>query len=157
MAKAATDPADRAWFEADRQLREMIIVRDLGVWSHYVGDASQPLHVSIHFNGWGENSPNPNGFTNSKRIHAHFEGEFVRENLDRATVKAAMVPYKECTCKIEERVRTLVFETHSQMAPLYELEKRGGVAKGNQEGIAFATARLAAGSAALRDLIVDAW
>jgi hypothetical protein len=26
----------------------------LGIWSHYGGDASQPLHVSIHYNGWGD-------------------------------------------------------------------------------------------------------
>ncbi len=157
MAKTATDPADGAWFEADRKLREMIIIRDLGVWSHYVGDASQPLHVSIHFNGWGENSPNPNGFTNSTKIHAHFEGEFVRKNLDRATVKAAAAPYNECACKIEERLRTLLLETHSQMVLLYQLEKRGGVAKGDQEGIGFAIARLVVGSSTLRDMIVDAW
>src|SRR5439155_22990745 len=55
-------PEDRAWFAADRRLRESLIVRDLGVWSHYVGDASQPLHVTVHYNGWGD-SPNPFGFT----------------------------------------------------------------------------------------------
>jgi hypothetical protein len=38
--------------------------------------------VSIHYSGWGE-YPNPNGYTNSKTIHAHFEGRFVRDNLTR--------------------------------------------------------------------------
>lgn len=39
-----------------------------------MGDASQPMHVSVHFNGWG-NCPNPNGHTDSKKIHFYFEGE----------------------------------------------------------------------------------
>ena len=155
-AKTAVDAADRAWFDADRQLREMLIIRDLGIWSHYVGDASQPLHVSVHFNGWGD-FPNPNGFTNSQKLHAHFEGAFVRDNLDRAAVKQAVAPYKDCGCKIEERTRTFLLETQAMVVPLYELEKRHGFSKGNAEGIAFTIARLAAGSSVLRDMIVDAW
>jgi len=47
------------------RLREKITLHDIGIWSHYVGDASQPLHVSVHLNGWG-NFPNPNGYSDSK-------------------------------------------------------------------------------------------
>ena len=155
-AKTAVDAADRAWFDADRQLREKLIVRDLGVWSHYVGDASQPMHVSIHHNGWGD-LPNPNQFSTSTKLHVYFEGEFVRTNLDRAAVKNAVAPYKDCACNIEERTRTLLLETYKMVVPLYELEKQHGFRKGNSEGIAFTVARLAAGSSALRDMIVDAW
>src|SRR5215475_13302163 len=56
--ETATSPEERAWFEADKARRERLIVNNIGIWSHYVGDASQPLHVSIHFNGWGD-LPNP--------------------------------------------------------------------------------------------------
>ncbi len=56
--ETAQTPEERAWFEADRRLREKLTLRDLGVWSHYGGDASQPLHVSVHYNGWG-NYPEP--------------------------------------------------------------------------------------------------
>jgi hypothetical protein len=52
-AETATTPEEKAWFEADRRLREKLTIRDIGIWSHYVGDASQPLHVSVHYNGWG--------------------------------------------------------------------------------------------------------
>ena len=47
-------PADRPFFAADRRLRETLTLRDIGYWSHFVGDASQPLHASVHFNGWGD-------------------------------------------------------------------------------------------------------
>jgi len=79
--RAAT-PEERTWFEADRRLREKLTIHDIGIWSHYVGDGSQPLHISLHFNGWGDYA-NPNGYTNSKKIHAYFEGEFVKRNARR--------------------------------------------------------------------------
>ncbi|HEY2662632.1 MAG TPA: hypothetical protein VGI79_23135 [Caulobacteraceae bacterium] len=48
------DPRRKAWLKADLKRREALTVHDLGVWAHYVGDASQPLHVSVHYNGWGD-------------------------------------------------------------------------------------------------------
>ncbi|MGB8366147.1 MAG: hypothetical protein ACLQUZ_15275 [Rhizomicrobium sp.] len=42
--KFARNDAQRAWFVRDRQTREQLTIRDLGYWSHFVGDASQPLH-----------------------------------------------------------------------------------------------------------------
>jgi hypothetical protein len=119
-----------------------------------VGDASQPLHVSVHFNGWG-NFPNPNGYTDSKKIHAYFEGEFVRGNLSRQAVAAEVGPYQSCSCSIEDQTRTLLLASLAQVAPLYALEKEGGLKRGNPRGIAFAEARLAAGGTSLRNMIVD--
>lgn len=155
-AEKAPSEDDRAWFSADRQRRERLTIRDLGIWSHYVGDASQPLHVSEHFNGWGQ-YPNPRGFSSSKSIHAHFEGAFVRESLDRAAVKAAVMPYQPCECPIEDRARALILDSLANVVPLYEIEQRHGFSKHNPEGVAFATARLAAGASVARDMIVDAW
>jgi hypothetical protein len=155
-AETATTPEERAWFEADRRLREKLTIRDIGIWSHYVGDASQPMHVSVHFNGWGD-YPNPNGYTTSKTIHAHFEGTFVRQNVDRDAIAAGVGSYADCKCTIEERTRTLLLTTLANVEPLYQLEKEGGFKKGDKRGIAFATGRLSAGAQAVRDLILDAW
>lgn len=153
--ETAQTPEERAWFEADRRLREKLTLRDLGIWSHYGGDASQPLHVSVHFNGWGK-YPNPDGYTD-KNIHAYFEGEFVKRNLQRAAVAAQVGPYQSCGCTIEERTKALLLASLSQVAPLYALEKGGGFKSGDQRGVAFATERLAVGAAAVRDMIVQAW
>ena len=116
---------------------------------------SQPLHVSVHFNGWG-NFPNPNGYTNSKKIHAYFEGEFVKHNLSRAAV-TEVGPYKPCDCSIEQQTRALLLNSLAHVEPLYQLEKEGGFKRGEPRGIAFAQERLWAGAQALRDMIVDAW
>lgn len=154
-AEAATTPEERAWFEADRRLREKLTIRDIGIWSHYVGDASQPLHVSVHFNGWGE-YPNPHWYT-TKKIHAYFDGEFVKRNLSRAAVEAKVGRYESCGCSIEERTNALLLASLAEVGPLYALEKEGGFTRGDARGIAFATVRLAAGTAAVRNMIVDAW
>jgi hypothetical protein len=153
--ETAATPEEKAWFEADKRLREKLTLRDIGIWSHYVGDASQPLHVSIHADGWG-NYPNPQGFT-TKPIHANFEGAFVKDNVKRAAVAAEVGPYRPCGCSIEERMRTLLRASLAQVEPLYALEKEGAFVNGNEKGIAFATARLAAGAEAARNMIVDAW
>lgn len=153
--ETAASPEERAWFEADLRLREKLIIRDLGVWSHYPGDASQPLHGSIHYNGWGD-GPNPNGYT-TKKIHAYFEGEFVKRNLSREAVAAGVGPYEPCNCSIEGRIQLLLRASLAQVEPLFGIEKEGGFKKGDPRGIAFATERLAIGAATARDMIVDAW
>lgn len=155
-ARTARDAADRAWFDLDRRRREQLVIRDLGVWSHFVGDASQPLHVSIHYDGWGP-FPNPRGFSNKRGLHAQFEGAFVRANVRREAVKAGLASYRACSCSIEDRARALMLASHAAVVPFYELERQGAFTDGNKDGIAFATERLAHSASVLRDMIVDAW
>lgn len=156
-ARTALSPVDRAWFDADRQRRERLIIRDLGIWSHYDGDASQPQHVSIHFNGWGP-YPNPRGFTDSKTTRVDFQSTFVRAHIERAAVKSGMAPYRACTCTTWDRMRTLLLESRRAIVPFFELEKQGAFKDGEvAAGIAFTTTRLSAGASAVRDMVVDAW
>jgi hypothetical protein len=155
-ARTAASEADRAWFDSDRQRRERLIVRDLGVWSHYDGDASQPLHVSVHFNGWAA-SPNPRGFTTSKTIREDYQSTFVRAHIKRADVKREVAPYRACACTIWDRMRAVILESHRTVIPFYELEKQGAFKGNAQAGIAFTNTRLASGASAVRDMVVDAW
>ena len=154
-ARTATDPARKAWYEADAARREQLTLRDLGTLSHYVGDGSQPLHVSVHFNGWGPFA-NPNGYTQDK-AHGPFEGAFVRNFVSPDAVKAAMPAMTDCACPVERRTADYLATTAKTVVPFYELYKAGGFGPGDTRGIAFATARLAAGAAELRDLTVLAW
>lgn len=154
-ARSVADPAHRAWFSHDAAAREALTLRDLGVLAHYVGDGSQPLHVSEHFNGWGPFA-NPRGFT-QERIHAPFEGAFVRGFVSEGDVRAAMAHPRDCHCPVERRTQTYLAATHDQAVPFYALYKAGGFTGGDARGRAFAAARLAAGASELRDLIVGAW
>jgi len=154
-AKSVADTTHRAWFRNDALERESLIARDLGTLAHYVGDGSQPLHVSVHFNGWGA-FPNPEGFTQEK-VHGPFEGAFVRGFVKLEAVRAAMTPYRDCRCSIEARTRAYLATTNGFVVPFYRLFKAGGFADGDARGQAFAAERLAAGASELRALVVDAW
>lgn len=154
-ADKVADPAHRAWFVADLAERQSLILRDIGVLAHYVGDGSQPLHVSVHFNGWGP-GPNPAGYT-LDHVHGPFEGEFVRNNVSESDVRGAVGPYVACGCDIARWTASYLASTNAQVVPFYALQKAGGFADHDPRGKAFAVQRLAAGAGALRDLIMDAW
>jgi hypothetical protein len=154
--RKTASPEDRAWFAADRILREFLTVRDIGVWSHYVGDASQPLHTSVHFNGWGA-LPNPKGYSISNTLHERFEGAFVRRHVTLDAVLSEMAPYEACNCPLERSVTTTLLASHALVIPLYELEKADAFEQGSPEAKRFVISRLAAGASALRNLVVDAW
>ena len=148
-------PERRAWLEGDLRRREMLTMADLAVLEHLVGDGSQPLHVSIHYNGWGA-FPNPRGYT-TDRIHAPFEGAFVENNVTLDAVRTAMVPYRDCSCPIEARTADYIRTSWTFVEPLYQLWGAGGFQGQDPRGRAFATTRVAAGAAELRDMIIDAW
>jgi len=155
-AEKVANPAHRAWFRADMAERQVLVIRDLGVLAHYVGDASQPMHVSVHYNGWGANLPNPEGYTQA-HIHVPFEGPFVHDHVDAAAVRADMTPYRDCQCQIGAWTAAYLAQTRTQVVPLYELYKTVGFETGDPRWRLFAAARLAAGADALRDAVVDAW
>ncbi|HUO12965.1 MAG TPA: S1/P1 Nuclease, partial [Caulobacteraceae bacterium] len=71
-AKFAAGYEEKTWMERDRGRREVQILVDIGLLSHFVGDGSMPLHASIHFNGWGP-YPNPDGYTEA-HVHVPWEG-----------------------------------------------------------------------------------
>lgn len=148
--------AKAAEFARDRKIREMLIVRDLGVWSHYVGDASQPLHVSVHYNGWG-NYPNPDGYSTSKNLHSYFEGAFVRKYITEADVARFVPAPRQSNAGIWKQTETYIKATHDQVVPLYELEKQNAFNGTNAAGKEFVAKRLAAAVGELRDLVVAAW
>ncbi|MET0293708.1 MAG: S1/P1 Nuclease, partial [Phenylobacterium sp.] len=145
----------RAWLRADRKRREALILVTVGALSHYVADGAQPLHASVHFNGWGD-YPNPDGFTQDK-IHSAVDGELVIGGVTPAMVARRMAPFRSCGCAVDVRAVDYLLASEKQVRPLYELRKAGALAAGDPRGTAFAADRLAVGASELRDLIVEAW
>lgn len=148
--------AHKAFFMADRVRREGQILIAIGYLSHFVGDGSQPLHVTVHFNGWGD-YPNPGGYSTSRTFHGDFEGALVRQGVTLEAVEKAMAPLNVTPDPIDPRIGAYLAATHAQVVPLYELEKAGGLKPGDPRGPAFATRQIAIGASELRDLIVMAW
>ena len=50
-----------------------------GWLGHYVGDGANPMHTTIHHNGWI--GPNPKHYTTANTVHWKMEGIFVAANL----------------------------------------------------------------------------
>jgi len=147
--------AHRAFFTADRRRREAQILETAGQLSHFVGDGSQPLHVTVHFNGWGD-YPNPKGFSTA-RLHGPFESDLVQANITRTMVQARVAPLKPVAGPIEKHTADYLAATGRLAIPFYEMEKAGGMAPGDPRGVALATQQIAVGASELRDLIADAW
>jgi hypothetical protein len=147
--------AHRAWFTADRKRREALILQDAGLLSHFVADGSQPLHVTVHFNGWGD-FPNPEGYSSAK-LHAPFESDLVQASVKEAEVAARLAPFRSCDCAMAQRVEGYLAQTGKLVVPFYQLEKAGGLNPGDPRGPALATQQLAVGASELRDLMVEAW
>lgn len=150
LTQHAASAQFKAQFAAERARREMLAIHDIGVWAHFVGDGSQPLHTSIHFNDGG--------------VHARFEGEFVRAHVTVGAVAQLVesggprdIGHRIGQEELLAQIGTYLIATNSQVPQLYSIEKRGGFRKATPEAIVFTTARVADGARELRDLVVQAW
>jgi hypothetical protein len=127
-----------------------------GWLGHYVGDGSQPLHTTIHYNGW--TGPNPHGYTTGHQIHWQFEGPFVAANLHEPEARAQMTPLEPIRGDIFNTYVAYLRHTHTYVEKVYQLQKAGGfTGKGTAESRQFTAQRLAAGASMLRDMIYEAW
>jgi hypothetical protein len=152
-----TNMERRAWYRQDRERREALILRDLGVLAHYVGDGSQPHHTTIHYNGWSRDAPNPEGFTTSRQTHAAFEGAFTARVARLDVLEVALPAARLDEADVRARTAAYLRATLNQVTPFYRLEKAGGFRDADPRGAAFATERLAAAAGELRDLTTLAW
>jgi hypothetical protein len=146
----ATDADERRWIEAR-------IVNDAGVLGHYVADAANPHHTTIHYNGW--RGPNPKGYATSDGFHSRFESQYVRARLTLADVTPLVAPAPRTLLPLRDSVLAYVRRTHALVEPLYELDRqeRFGPETTGAAHQRFAAERLAAGASMLRDVWYTAW
>lgn len=162
LAQHSKTARARAWYAQALKLREALTLRDIGVWGHFVADASQPLHITVHFNGWGD-YPNPNNYT-QKHIHSFFESAFVNRVATTAEVTKLVKPYDGAapTTFISDRamldrIGAYLAQTASQVDPLYQIEKANGFEDASPQAVAFVDKQLAHGATEFRNLITLAW
>jgi hypothetical protein len=141
----------------DTKPAETAILFYAGWLGHYVADGSQPLHVTIQYNGW--TGANPHGHTTEHKIHSQFESTFVSANVKPSDV-APLVATAEPKVLTDEWTDYLAYLRHTGtlVEKTYQLEKVGGfTGAGTPEAKAFTEERLAAGAIQLRDMIYTAW
>jgi hypothetical protein len=163
-ARDAQSAGLRLEFSEARALRETLIIRDIGVWSHFIGDGSQPLHVTIHFNGWG-NYPNPHDYTRAP-IHSLFESDFVDGYVTAQDVRAQLRPediaqptHLLSQEELDSMVESYLGGTAAAVEPLYQIAgpTGAGFRASSANAIAFTAKQIARGAAELRDLTDLAW
>jgi hypothetical protein len=134
---------------------EQAIIFYAGWLGHYVADGSQPLHTTIHYNGWV--GPNPNGYTTEHGIHAKFESTYVAENITPKDFAKFVHAPERLADPFSDYVAYLR-ESSQHVEKVYAIEKAGGFnGKGSPEAFEFTTHRLAAGSQMLLNLWYTAW
>jgi hypothetical protein len=134
---------------------EQAVIFYAGWLGHYVGDGSQPLHTTIHYNGWV--GPNPNGYTTEHRIHGQFESDYVRANITAKDFAPLIRAPERLNDPFADYIAYLR-NSNSLVEPVYQLEKAGGfTGKGTPEAFEFTTHRLAAASQMLLNYWYTAW
>jgi hypothetical protein len=142
--------------------REQLTIHDIGIFSHFVGDGSQPLHVTIHYNGWG-NYPNPQQYSTEKNTHAEFESDWVSRYINPEIVNPLFRQPTQLSAIPLPEIERYLAETNAQVIPFYQLKARGGfdlsdsTSAAHQQALQFTAQRLAAASQMLDSLIITAW
>jgi len=135
---------------------ELAITFYIGWLGHYVADGSQPLHITIQYNGW--TGPNPNGYTTEHRIHSQFESGFVRANITPADIQPLIGKQPRVFKDMFDDYVSYLRDSNKLVEKTYQLEKAGGfTGAGTPEAKQFTAERIAAGATMLRDMVYTAW
>jgi hypothetical protein len=126
-----------------------------GWLGHYVADGSNPMHTSIHYNGWL--GANPNGYTTSHEIHTRMEATFVDANPEVTRFADLVGRPRHLDHPFDDYVAYLR-DSQSMIERCYQLEKRGGFdGHGTPESREFIRRQLGRGAQMLLNLWYTAW
>ncbi|MCF7688105.1 MAG: hypothetical protein K9M98_05415 [Cephaloticoccus sp.] len=140
----------------------------MGVMGHYVGDGAQPLHTTVHHNGWVGN--NPHGYTKWPGLHSWIDGGFIaKAGIDTAQLLPRVTPTQPLDLTMRPDGRNPVFVAtvnyiaaqNDLVEPLYALEQAGKFKAENigktTEGREFITGQLLKGGEMLSAIWLTAW
>ncbi len=128
----------------------------LGWLGHYTADGAQPLHDTIHHDGW--QGANPKQFTTDPRIHTRFESAFV--DLIQLT-DGDLIPLVDKPKLIDDPFAAFVAhldKAATHVEEVYSMDKAGAFAdKSNEPAAKLVKRQLAEAATLLRDLAYTAW
>ena len=137
----------------------------MGVMGHYVGDGSQPLHTTVHFNGWV--GDNPKGYTTRTTFHAWIDGGYFKktggiqvETLVGKIQPAARIANADKPDGVFRAAVNYLVEQNKLVEPLYELEKNGqltGEPGKGMDGLPFLDGQLGKAGQMLGNIWLTAW
>lgn len=136
----------------DPSIQQEIIVY-AGLLSHYAGDTSQPLHLTIHFDGRVDAQGT---VIKGKGIHERFEGPFVDKFIEAADFRPFVAPPVVYT-DLYQAIRLAFSESFKELDTVYRLDEAGKLETPDEEAKALVRKRLAHGSSFLASLWYTAW
>ncbi|MBY0113426.1 MAG: hypothetical protein K2Y21_11430 [Phycisphaerales bacterium] len=141
------------------EVARLNVAWSLGVLSHFVADAAQPLHTTRHHHGWVGN--NPNAYTTRKEIHADIDATVLQKhNLYEDAIRAHLKPARPDLADLNESnpwsgVLAHIERSHAQVEAIYKLDQSGDLWK--DAGKDLITERLVDGAEMLAALYSAAW
>lgn len=140
----------------------------MGVMGHFVGDCAQPLHTTVHHNGWV--GANPQGYVTKPGIHAWMDGGLIaKARIDFAALAAGVRPAAALELAevpadqdaLFNAVMAYVMRQHAHVETVYALEKSGELGLGPTEvspaARALVEGQLLAGGRMLAAIWITAW
>jgi hypothetical protein len=137
----------------------------MGVMGHYVGDGSQPLHTTKHFNGWV--GANPKGYTTKTTFHGWIDGGYFKKTgglkADALVGKIEPASRISAASTPEGMFRFVVaylVEQNKYVEPLYEMDKSGqlsGEGDMGMQGRPFLEGQIVKGGQMLGNIWETAW
>lgn len=138
---------------------EQNIIHIAGLLCHFVTDTAQPLHTTIHLDGWASHVPNPNNYTpEGDQIHRRFETVYIEQSIEESDFESLLGPARVLGPWLEAAMDH-IRESHRHAEAVYSFDKQNRFGDGEEspEAEAFTARRLARSSEAFRDFIYTAW
>lgn len=119
------------------------IIYVMGLMGHFVADAAQPLHTTIHHHGWV--GDNPERYTTNRNFHSWIDGGyFGKVGLPRLEdMKSKLRPAQKVmlngrearTEEVFQAMALFVLEQNKLTEKLYQLEKEGKLSGNGTKGL----------------------
>ena len=141
---------ERGWIEQR-------IINDAGILGHYVADGSEPLHTTVHFNGWvGDSSL---GYATDHDTHRRVESDYVRARISLEDLRPLVATTPRAFEDLRGAIWSYLRESNGTVEELYRIDRAAPftehtTAPANK---LFIVARLVDGADMLRDLWWTAW
>jgi hypothetical protein len=124
---------------------------------HYIGDGSQPLHDSIHHDGW--QGSNPHDYTRDRSIHSRFESAYVDKiGLKEQDILPRIGLAEPMQGDLFKTILAYLKDSNGNVERIYQLDQQQAFLDPNNEAAReMVYERTTAGARMLRDLINQAW
>lgn len=147
--------------DTERRIKRQIeqnIIYIAGLLGHFITDTAQPLHTSVHVDGWSPDLPNPKGYV-GKTIHRRFETDYVNQAVEEQDFENLVARQPRSLGPWLEEALRHIRSSHGHVETVYALDAAHPFGSGSEtaEAKQFTCRRLADASQALRDFWYSAW